>query len=398
MLGLVRGLAKIGLRSIVLDCSHSEVFYSKHSVGIKCPDPLKDEEAFSEFLCDIGKKLDQKGIVWATSDASLIPLCKHRKSIEKYFIIPTSSWDVIKRCVNKTDLYKIAADAGISIPETFFFKSTEEAMLKYEEILYPCILKPSMPYDFAKTSVPGRVFAANNYQQFEDIIGILEKAGLNNLPLIVQEFIPGGPENLYTLTAYSNGCGEVMAYSTGHKIRQFPPHTGTIVSGRVTPCLPVVELGIKLIKILGFHGICNVEFKKENQTGKFKLMEINPRPGLWNYSATASGVNLIAIAYFDAIGLPETLKSNSNEELIWLRLWDDIFLALGGYAKRGFPEEVISLNEWWRSISGKKVFATFDICDPLPGLIQTYRFFKGQRTNIISILISLFKKMFGNGV
>src|SRR5690606_16075463 len=115
------------------------------------------------------------------------------------------------------------------------------------------------------------------------------------------------------------------------KIRQFPPDAGTIVSGKVTDEPILFELGQRLIRSLGFHGIANTEFKRDQRDGTFKLIEINPRPGMWNWSAFSAGINLPALAYHEALGEKLGFIGGTRKELIWLRTWSDLANCLFFY-------------------------------------------------------------------
>jgi predicted ATP-grasp superfamily ATP-dependent carboligase len=64
----------------------------------------------------------------------------------------------------------------------------------------------------------------------------------------------------------------------------------------------VVESGLKLLRALGFHGLSQVEFKRDPRDGAHKLMEVNPRLFQWHGLAAACGVDLPLIAYRDLTG------------------------------------------------------------------------------------------------
>ena len=66
----------------------------------------------------------------------------------------------------------------------------------------------------------------------------------------------------------------------------------------------VVDAGLRFLRGLGFHGISQVEFKRDPRDGRFKLMEINPRLWQWHGLAAACGVDLPLIAYRDLTGEP----------------------------------------------------------------------------------------------
>ena len=58
----------------------------------------------------------------------------------------------------------------------------------------------------------------------------------------------------------------------------------------------------RLLRAIGFHGVSQVEFKRDPRDGRFKLMEINPRLWQWHGLAAALGVDFPRIVYLDLMG------------------------------------------------------------------------------------------------
>ena len=154
----------------------------------------------------------------------------------------------------------------------------------------------------------------NSKQELLSFAAKLSTTIFSQKPLIIQEFIPGSVENLYTITSYANRNHEIISYSIGHKIRQDPPFAGTITSGRIDNVPQILHLSRKLVKSAKCYGISNIEFKKDERDGQYKLMEINPRSGVWNYSVKASGINLPLISYKDYFG-ESFSKTNKSKNI-----------------------------------------------------------------------------------
>src|SRR6476659_3698354 len=119
---------------------------------------------------------------------------------------------------------------------------------------------------------------------------------------MVQERIPGGDDELYTLGSYLRADGEALGLFSGRKLRQTPPGVGTCRVGEAVWVEEVVQQGLTLLHALGFHGLSQVEFKRDPRDGSFRLMEINPRLWQWHGLASACGVDLPRIAYEDLVG------------------------------------------------------------------------------------------------
>ena len=61
---------------------------------------------------------------------------------------------------------------------------------------------------------------------------------------------------------------------------------------------------MRLLQELRYHGVSQVEFKRDPRDGRFCLMEVNARHWMWHSLAAASGVNLSLAAYRDVTGHP----------------------------------------------------------------------------------------------
>lgn len=377
-LGIVRSLGQAGIPSIVMHFCEDIALHSKYVYErFICPHPAIETESFISFMVEVGKQLPRKAVLFCDNDISLITISRHQKELEPYYLYPMSSWHVIERCIDKAQLHKLAVKAGVPHPKTIIISNIRELQPYNNEIIYPCVLKPAITMGFAeKLGLPSRTLNIETADELDYWQSRMIDSGFENTPLILQELIPGGVESLYTLTAYSNKNGDILAYSTGHKIRQNPANLGTIISGRVTPTPELLLLGQKLIKAAGFYGISNTEFKKDPRDGVFKLIEINPRPGMWNYSVMASGINMPYIAYEEIHGNKMVSVRSSKRELVWILSIMDLYFSTYGYKKTGFPEYSMTFRKWLATIKGKKVDGVFMLNDPKPGLIYIYRTLK----------------------
>lgn len=389
-LGLIRSFAHVGIPTICLDLKKSLAFYSRYSISDICPDPVLRERDFIQYLLELGRDLPHKGMLFATNDIWLVPISKHREHLSKYYLFPMSEWDVIEKCWNKKQLYKTAQENGIPVAKTYFVEKISDLDRVMNDIRFPCVIKPEITIGFMeKLGSKGRTITVSTHDQLIFWRNRLIERGLETTPLILQELVVGPITNLYTITSYSNTNADIIAYSIGHKIRQNPPDAGTIMSGRVKSDPEVLELGTKLIKALGFYGIANTEFKRDERDQKFKLIEINPRPGMWNYSSFISGVNLPYIAYQDLLGEPFKPPLRSEEGKVWIMLIEDFFNSVFFFKRNGYPEYAMSFSEWLRSIRGEKIFAIESWDDPLPGIVHAVKFFSGS-------LMGLTKKITSN--
>ena len=77
-----------------------------------------------------------------------------------------------------------------------------------------------------------------------------------------------------------------------------------LVSISPTRSPPRWRLLERLLAHLRFRGIFSAEFKKDARDGAFRLLEVNVRPWWYVDFAETSGVEVVDLAYRDALGLP----------------------------------------------------------------------------------------------
>lgn len=373
-LGIIRSFAKTQIPVVAMSWYKDYGMYSRFCEGKICPNPL-NEKALIEFLVDYAGQKQFKPVLFATSDLFLMPVVKHKKTLAEYYHIPVCDWDVLKPLIKKEYLYAFAEENRIPCPKTYVVRKDAELDEVEKYLSFPLILKPSVNIEFSKL-LGEKAFILNSKSEFLEIKAKILKTDLCSKGLIFQEFIPGNVDDLYTITSYTDKSHQIQGYSIGHKIRQYPPETGTIVSGRIKHVNQILESAETFMKASRFYGISNIEFKRDERDGTYKLMEINPRTGVWNSSALACGINLPLMAYKDILGEKIQKESNHSKSLVWLIGPLDFYYSIWGYKSKGYPDYSNSFFKWFKSIKGDKVEATFKWNDMMPfirGFFMKYR-------------------------
>lgn len=372
-LGIIRSFERTSIPVIAMSWYHDYGMSSRFCRSVLCPDPL-DSKKLVDFLVNFGKSQAFKPVLFATSDLFLMPVIENKTILEEYFHIPVCDWEILRNLIKKEYLYSLSAELGIPCPKTKIITSNADLNGVMDGLSFPVIVKPSVNINFSNL-LGSKAFIVKDQAELDGLIASLLSTNLCEEKLVFQEYIPGDTTSLYTITSYADQNFDIRAYSIGHKIRQFPPQTGTIISGKVTHVEAILNQAREFVKATRFYGISNIEFKKDLRDGSYKLMEINPRTGVWNLSVLRSGINLPLMAYNDILGHEVTEESNKTGELVWMITPLDLYYSIRGFKSKGFPEFKISFREWCRSVKGKKVDACFVWYDPIPfikGLIKKF--------------------------
>jgi D-aspartate ligase len=262
-------------------------------------------------------------------------------------LAPFPGWDVLESVQSKRKQLEHAEAAGVEIPSTIYPASGQEARAAAEEIGLPVLLKPEHPVGF-KQRFRRQAFRCETLGEVERAYSDAQEFG----PML-QELIPGGDDTLYTVGSYLRRDGTPLGVFSGRKLRQTPPGIGTCRVGEAVWIDEAVAAALRLLNEFGYHGLSQVEFKRDPRDGGFKLMEINPRLWQWHALATACGVDLPLIAYADLVG-----ESPPQAEM-------------NGYGKRW----AITLLPGERPAPQRPPYvdAVFARDDPKPGLVHLAR-------------------------
>jgi len=358
-----RGIKVIRLHPNMLD--HS--LRSKYVSGIEvCPNFYEAETDLVAFLMALEDKYEGQRVLFPASDDCAHFLAKYQDELSKVFSMPIAKKFVMEQITDKKRQYEAAQCVGLPIPETYFPKSQDEVEKLADEIdNYPYVIKPTVAHEWRLASMQGiskgkKALTARNVGELREICSEID---VSQHQVMVQEVIGGRDERLYTFLCYFNERSEPLAYCVRSKIRQSPIDFGYCTLTVSCHDDTVVNHSISLLRHIKFHGIASVEWKHDPKTGKYKLIEINPRPVNTTATAIAAGVDLPYIALMDKIGQPVEPITDWEDGVKWIWFSQDFFSAREMHRKK-----LLTFRQWKQSISGKKTHATFAADDLRPFL------------------------------
>ncbi|MBM3944632.1 MAG: hypothetical protein FJ317_03970 [SAR202 cluster bacterium] len=340
--------------------------FSREVTSLLVPHLYRDAETFMEGMLAIGKCFRERPVLFMVDDEDVFLSLKHQREFERYYRLPLSPWDIVEPIVDKGHLYRTCQKAGFPIPTTWFVSSLEDLDRQRSEIEFPCIVKPTYSTAFRqKFGVK-----AKRFDSFEPLREFGKTVSEAKIDYVVQRFIEGPADELYTYAAYSDDNGEVVAGFMGRKLHQFPPDFGTCRLGESLDDPELERTGKWLLKILRYRGISLTEFKRDGD-GTFRLMELNPRPGDWpEHLSYRCGANLVTAAYRACVGLPQQSRRITKFGRKWANLAEDMYYSVRGYKLFGYPEAHRGLIGWLGDVRGLTADAFFSWRDPVPAIVR----------------------------
>jgi predicted ATP-grasp superfamily ATP-dependent carboligase len=279
-LAAIRSLGRAGIRVLAVDDRSSALgFRSRYAEPHVAPTRTGDD--YIAFLRSLGP-----GVVFPTHDDDLETIARHRSELD--LTCPFPAWQILGRAQDKREQVAAAIRAGVPVPAT--------ADEPGDELGLPALVKPARAPQFRRR-FGVKAFRCETRAELEDAFGRAAE-----FEPLVQEWIPGDDDALYTLGSYIGEDGRALGIFSGRKLRQTPRSIGTARVAEAVWVDQVVDQGLALIRELGLWGISQVEFKRDPRDGLFKLIEVNPRLWEWHGLAAACGVDLPLIAYRDVTG------------------------------------------------------------------------------------------------
>ncbi len=356
-LGAIRTLARKSIPIIMLDSQNCISRYSRFKTKFFRAPPLSDKDSYVNFLIDLaGKERIEGWVIFPNSDEAVYVLSKNKDILKEYYKIPIPSWEVIRNVYIKKNTYQVAEKNGIPIPKTYYPEDLEE-LLKLD-LQFPMVIKPSIRDNFYN-KVKIKAFRVNNREELEKTYQLVCSI-IDPSEVLVQEFIKGGPNRLYSFCPFFKE-GKVIASIMARRTRQHPMDFGHASTFAELVEIPEMkQISERFLNLISYYGIGEVEFMHDPRDGKYKLIELNPRIWGWHTLAIAAGVDLPYILYQDMIGqkirTPSPLK-----DMKWVRLGTDVPTVFTEIVKGN-----MKIADYIASMRGKKEFAVFCLDDPLP--------------------------------
>jgi D-aspartate ligase len=334
-----------------------------------------NNNALVDFLINYGKKQDEKVVLYPTHDYHTRVFAEYYKELNQFYHIPVNP-HTLPDIINKKNQYEVSEKIGIPIPKSFFIRSISD-LAEFKEqaknLEYPLIIKPFSKADDDRSGNIFRLREINNYAELKKCISFIESH--HTTGFLISEVIPGEPDNIWGYSAYCNEKSDVISGWTGRKLTQRPYYYGVFSTARCEPN-PIVEMqGKKLIKALNHVGVSELEFKYDYRNGAYKLIEINPRYGMWHIVGWKCGVNLPLIQYYDMTNQKDKLnqmqKKQNNEFGHLVYMPHEIYNLVYGRPKSKF------INNIWKSLWLKnKMWAIFNTNDIMPTIKLQLMFLK----------------------
>jgi predicted ATP-grasp superfamily ATP-dependent carboligase len=320
---------------------------------------LRSEELI-EALVRLGPVLGERAALFPCTDLAVLLISRHRDRLEPWYVLALPRHEVVEMLMDKIGFLRHAEERGLPIPGTVIVETRADVERAAETLTFPLVLKPPLKSAAWQAQTAEKAFQVADRQALVDVY---DRVAPWADRLIVQEWIDGGVESLYSCNAYFDAASRPLVTFVARKLRQWPPDTGTSTLGEECRNDEVLQETIRLFSGVGYCGLGYLEMKQDARTGRHVIIEPNiGRPTGRSAIAEGGGVELVHTAYCDMVRLP--LPASREQRFVgtkWIDDRRDLQSAVHALLRGG-----LTPGEWVRSVRGRKRHAVLSRSDPAP--------------------------------
>jgi len=289
-LAVIRSLGKRGIDVTAASSTPLALsFYSKYCKHrVLYTSPKKNKNRYLKEMLKIVKKRNYD-VLFTMSGYEMELISRYRERFTPFVKIPLADHETLEKASDKSQTLKIAMENDIPCPKTYFVKHTYEIEKIKDKVKYPIIIKPHK-----SSGAKGLTYIHSSNELKNAYTKVRAEYGA----CMIQEYIIGDE---YFVSALFNKDSKPRRICVLRVLRKYPLCGGqaTFVESVENPI--VLKYGLKLLKIINYYGVAEIDFIIDSQDGKPKLLEINPR--FWSslQGAISAGVDFPYLLYRMAI-------------------------------------------------------------------------------------------------
>jgi predicted ATP-grasp superfamily ATP-dependent carboligase len=345
----------------VIDDERSIARFSRYATHSVSSGELRDPEATVACVMDAGGRFGLDGwVLFPTRDETVAAFSQHRAELLQRFRVPSPRWDVVRPAWDKRETYKLASELGIPVPRTWY--PVDAAALHQIDGKLPLAIKPAIKEHFIYAT-KSKAWKAESKADLERLFAAAA-AIVGPGEVMIQELIPGDGREQFAYCAFFKK-GQPVATMVAQRRRQHPAEFGRASTFVRTVDLPELEtLSERFLRAIDYYGLVELEFKRDQRDGQYKLLDVNARTWGYHTLGSAAGVDFPYLLYADQTGSP-VQRCRAAPDFSWVRLATDLPTAVVEVVRGRLDGRA-----YLRSLRKLDIESVFNRADPLPGLVE----------------------------
>lgn len=355
---------------------------------------LDDDSVFLEALRSQARVLrrdDLPLVLIPCGDTYADLVSKYREELAEHYIVTSIDHELLRQLTNKASFYALCDEHGLDHPATAVVTYAQYAASEVPEPTFgfPRAVKPADSVAYLDVDFPGRkkAYVVQTEAEMQDVIRNIYTAGYR-AEIIVQDFVPGGDENMRVLNAYVGTDGKTQMMCVGHPLLEDyqPASIGnyTVIMTDQSEDLSDVYAQVRaFLEGIGYVGFANFDMKYDERDGNYRFFELNPRQGRSSYFVTLAGRNLAEVLVRDRLEQHSPELVIGANEMVWLGVPKRVFeqYAADGPAKAK-AEGLLRAGRWGSTLwyrNDKRLVRRYRMLKMWARYVVMYRRYFGDR-------------------
>src|SRR5262245_16545019 len=233
-----------------------------------CGSCKNNPDAFVEELSHL---IEQRhcSMLIPSNDTALSLIADHYQRLTGLVHVASSLPAVVRQVLDKDLTLQIASKCGIAIPASYKIDHRVQLESFRSQLQFPVVAKPR-----SKTDIEKSPFKVRYFQSYDELASLFEPRGKCVVPVVLQEYCPGVGVGVAALMRK----GEPLVLFQHRRLAELP-YTGGVAVRAVSEELhhDLAEQAVSLLRALEWEGIAMVEFRKDLQSSRTVLIEVNGR-------------------------------------------------------------------------------------------------------------------------
>ena len=320
-------------------------------------------------------KRERFALVIACDERSLLPLDRHREAVAQATKLTVPSRATIDVLYDKHATRELASQVGVPIAPGRLLNADDTTNRLAEEFSLPVVIKPRRSYDMDRLHARANVVVGHDCTELDQALRRFEPGGA-----VVERYFPGCGTGLSVLAADGH-CLQAFQHDRVHEAAE-----GGGSSYRISvPVNPALEAACtRMLGAIGYTGLAMFEFRRNDATGDWILLEVNARPWGSLPLAVAAGVDFPWLWYRLLVDGIQEPPSAYRLGLYGRNTQGDFhYLSRELDGRRGRPLDSAKvalryLAGYGRMLVGREANDTLVLDDPLPFIVELGQIIGGK--------------------
>ncbi|RCW44426.1 putative ATP-grasp superfamily ATP-dependent carboligase [Halopolyspora algeriensis] len=302
-LGVIRSLGRLGVpvygvhEDALAPAAHSRYLHGRWLWRPEAADP----DRVLDGLARLAERIGHRSVLLPTDDAGAILLAEHADRLRPWFRLPALARDLPRIVAGKDSLHRLCEEWDLPRPLTVLTDSWGEMLSFAAQVGFPLVAKLAAPWRSPAASGVRSTTIVRGGQELSALRRACDRAG--GAALMLQEYLPGGPGSDWFFHGYCAADSTCLPAFTGVKERSYPAQAGLTSLGRCADNPVLRRQATDVLARLSFRGIVDLDWRRDERDGQYKLLDFNPRIGAqFRLLRDRAGIDVAVAAYLDLTG------------------------------------------------------------------------------------------------